>query len=225
MFPLSDTIKSSKFPFFTIAIIAINIFAFFQQLGASDLDAFVNNYALIPAQVDFSNINSLLPFITSQFLHGGFFHIISNMWFLWIFGDNVESRFGHFKYLLFYLFAGVVAGFAQYVLSSTSTIPMLGASGAVSGVLGAYFILFRESKIRTLLPLGLIITTADIPAFAYLFYWFILQIFQGIASLPGLSEQTGGVAFWAHIGGFVSGIVVARSMKNREKKFIEGEIV
>lgn len=223
MFPISDSIKSNKFPLITIALIAINIYIFLQEINASNPEAFISAYALIPSTISLSNPQTLIPFITSTFLHGGFLHIISNMWFLWIFGDDVEAYFGRFKFLLVYLVAGVAGNLLQYFLAPNSSIPLIGASGAISGVLGAYYILFPQSKIKTFLPILFFFTIVDIPAVLYLFYWFFLQLISGILSLP--VEAQGGVAFWAHIGGFIIGIVFAKNSRSSHDGYIEGEIV
>lgn len=224
MFPISDSAKSSRFPIVTILLIAANIYAFYLELTALDTDAFIFSYALVPANINFTDFSTLVPFVTSMFLHGGFLHILSNMWFLWIFGDNIEGYFGHIKYLLFYLAAGVIGGFAQYILNPVSDIPMLGASGAVSGVLGAYYALFPHSKVKTVLVIFLFISVVEIPAVIYLFYWFFLQLFSGIASLSTASQSTGGVAFWAHIAGFVTGLFSARALRqNSDRRYIEGK--
>ena len=225
MFPISDSVKATKKPFVTIFLIAINIYVFVRYLLLGDTDQFVNEYALIPDKIVLTNFRTLYPFITSQFLHGGFFHIISNMWFLWVFGDNVEEKIGRIKYLGFYLAAGVIGALLQYVLNPESTIPMLGASGAVSGILGAYFVLFKHHSIKSVVLLFFVITTVNIPAGIYIFYWFILQLFQGVASLPSLSVETGGVAFFAHVGGFGVGYILAKLLNKPKKDYIEGEIV
>lgn len=225
MFPISDSLKSRGFPFVTLFIIALNIYMFLKELVAVNLDVFIANYALIPQLVDFNNPPTLYPFVTAMFLHGGFMHIISNMWFLWIFGDNIEATFGKLLYPFVYLTSGLIGNFLQYLTSTGSSIPMLGASGAVSGVLGAYYILHSHSRIKTLVPFFLFLTVIEIPAGIYLFYWFFIQLFSGVASLP-LNFQSGGIAFWAHVGGFVTGVVFARIFKKREEKeYVEGEII
>lgn len=227
MFPITDSIKSTRFPYITIALIAVSIYVFIRQLTSSDMDLFILSYSFIPSDIDFKNPETLYPFISSIFLHGGFFHLLSNMWFLWVFGDNVESRFHHIPYLFVYLISGIAGSLLQYFLNPTSSIPMLGASGAVSGVLGAYYILFPHSHIKTFVFLFFIVTIAEIPAVIYLVYWFILQLFQGFASLPTLDQ--GGVAFWAHVGGFATGVLLATFLKRdgqeNEKGYIEGELV
>ena len=214
MFPISDSIPPRRFPFINVAIIIATAYAFYQQFVSPSPDVFIQQYALIPSLVDFNNPQSLIPFVTAIFLHGGFLHIISNMWFLWVFGDNVEGYLGFFPYVLLYFLAGVVGNVAQYLLMPNSTIPMLGASGAVAGVLGAYFVLFPHSQIKTLVPVFVLLTTINIPAFFMLGYWFILQILSGAASLP-FSNETGGIAFWAHVGGFATGVLIAKFFNDK----------
>ena len=208
MLPLSDTQKSRKFPVVTFLLITINAVVFFLELAAPDMEEFMFTWALVPARVRFSNLDSLSRFITSQFLHAGFIHIISNMWFLWIFGDNVEEKFGKLKFLLIYLFSGIVGGLSQYIFAPTSEIPMLGASGAVAGVLGSYYVFFPHHKIRTLIPVFGFIRIATIPASIMLFYWFFTQVFSGVGSIA--YAATGGVAWFAPIGGFVTGYIVSK---------------
>lgn len=210
MFPLSDTDSSGKFPFWSIAIILLNVFVFVFQLFSPNPDSFIARYAIIPANISFLDINSLYPFISSQFLHGGFIHIISNMWFLWIFGDNVEDRFGLFLYPLFYLTCGFIAGLTQYFIDPTSTIPIIGASGAIAGVLGAYMASFPNHTVKTLVPFFGFLTVVNMPAFIVLVMWFITQLFSGSASILSTQTTSGGVAFFAHIGGFVSGWILAK---------------
>lgn len=212
MFPLSDSIRSNRFPILNLTLIALTIFVFFQQILSPNPEAFVATYSLIPSQVDFSNIATLIPFVTAIFLHGGFLHIISNMWFLWVFGDNVEGHLGWFLFPVLYFASGIVGNVAQYILSPHSTIPMLGASGAVAGILGAYYVLFPYSKIKTLIPFFGFFTVAEISAPFMLGYWFLLQIISGAVSLP-TSGDTGGVAFWAHVGGFVTGMIFGTILK------------
>lgn len=209
MFPLSDSIKSGKFPFFNILLIAATIFVFVQQLFASNPEGFIKTYALIPSQVNIAYVNTLLPFVTAIFLHGGFLHIITNMWFLWIFGDDVEAYLGKLPFLFLYFAAGITGNIVQYLLMSHSSIPMLGASGAVAGILGAYYILFPYAKIKTLVPFFGFFTIIDIAAPIMLGYWFLLQLLSGVGSLA-ITAQSGGVAFWAHVGGFITGVIVAK---------------
>lgn len=214
MFPIGDSIPSRRFPFFNYLFIAATIYVFYLQLTTPDSEAFINQYALIPAYVDFMNSSTLIPFVTSIFLHGGFLHIFSNMLFLWVFGDNVEGELPLLFYPVLYIGAGLVGGFAQFLLTPTSTIPMLGASGAVAGALGAYFAMFPEHKIKTLLFFGFI-TITEISAGFMLGYWIVLQVISGVINLPGSSE-TGGIAFFAHIGGFIFGYIFASIFRRRD---------
>lgn len=197
---------------------------FFLELVAPNTELFIDQYALIPANVNFSNLSSLTPFITSQFLHAGFLHILSNMWFLKIFGDNVEEKFGSIFYLFIYLLSGVVGGLIQYLFSPDSTIPMLGASGAVAGVLGAYLVFFPRHQIETLIPFGFYMSTVRLSAQVMLLYWFITQLFSGVGSVA--VAQIGGVAFWAHVGGFVAGWLIAKLSRGSSSSEVEvGEII
>lgn len=213
MIPISDSIKSKRFPFINILIIAATVFVFFQQITTPNPDAFIRAYALIPALVDFANTNTLFPFVTSMFLHGGFLHIISNLLFLWVFGDNVEGHLGYFFFPFLYLASGIAGGLAQYVFTPNSIVPMLGASGAIAGVLGSYFVLFPLSKIKTIVPFFGFVSVIQIPASFMLGYWFLLQIISGAVSVPLLADSTGGIAFFAHIGGFVTGYVLTRALR------------
>ncbi len=210
MIPLRDSNPTGKFPFWVIVIIAINLYVFYLEITSLNPDLFIANYALIPALLDFGNWESLRPLITSQFLHGGFLHIISNMLFLWVFGDNVEAKFGELLFPVFYLAAGVVGALTQYFFAADSFIPMLGASGAIAGVLGAYFAMFPNHKVDTLVPIFGFPAIVGIPASLMLFYWFFTQIFSGVLSIGVSSTEMGGVAFFAHIGGFAFGWLVAK---------------
>src|SRR3989304_2851872 len=224
MFPLHDTVRTYKYPLITILIITANAFVFFLELVAPNTELFIDQYALIPANVNFSNLSSLTPFITSQFLHAGFLHILSNMWFLKIFGDNVEEKFGSIFYLFIYLLSGVVGGLIQYLFSPDSTIPMLGASGAVAGVLGAYLVFFPRHQIETLIPFGFYMSTVRLSAQVMLLYWFITQLFSSVGSVA--VAQIGGVAFWAHVGGFVAGWLIAKLSRGSSSSEVEvGEII
>lgn len=220
MFPIRDHNPSNKFPIMTLLIIIVTSFVFFLEITAFDFESFISQYALIPSTVDFRNIFSLLPFVYSIFLHGGWLHIISNLWFLWIFGDNIEAEMGHFIYLLFYLLTGIIAGLLQYFLNSSSDIPTLGASGAIAGVLGAYLVLYPKHKIDTLVvTFGGFLQTVQLPASIMLGYWFVIQIFSGVGSLASAAQ--GGVAWWAHIGGFATGFLSVR-LFSRKKTTLTG---
>ena len=208
MFPLRDHHPSHKFPIITIVFIVLNAVFFLLELSTPDLDAFLLQYALVPSQVNFANFMTLIPFFTSMFLHGGWLHIISNMWFLWIFGDNIEATLGHIGYIIFYILCGLAAGLLQYIIDPTSTIPMLGASGAIAGVLGGYLVLFPQAQVETLLTLGYFIRTINVPAYLMLGYWFVTQLFSGFGSIALSTQSEGGVAFFAHIGGFAAGWLI-----------------
>lgn len=215
MFPVSDTNESGHFPIFTVLLILLNIWVFFQELITPNLDQLIVHYALIPALVSTSNPHTWLPFITSQFLHGGWLHIIGNMLFLWVFGDNVERRLG-ILFIPFFLAAGVAGGLAQYIVDPTSTIPSLGASGAIAGVLGAYLYFYPHNLIRTLIFIFVFVTFIEIPAWVMIVYWFVIQVFNSFTSIAQTSQASGGVAYFAHIGGFVFGWVVAHLWGKRQ---------
>lgn len=206
-FPYRDDNPRILVPYVTYGIIGINIFVFMIQFGMELSDpraavGFVYTFGLIPA--DFSIIN----IFTSMFLHGGFAHIIGNLWFLWIFGDNVESALGHSRYILFYLLCGVAAALSQVLINSASTVPMVGASGAIAGVLGAYMIRYPHARVHVLIFVFIFITTIQIPALYVLGFWFLMQLTNGLGTLG--VDTTGGVAWFAHIGGFVAGVAIDR---------------
>ncbi|MEN3035401.1 MAG: rhomboid family intramembrane serine protease [Candidatus Methanosuratincola sp.] len=195
MFPIRDVVERRTFPYITLLLVGANAIAF--AVSLFDFEGMIYSYGFIPARP------SVLTAFTCMFLHAGVDHIFGNMWFLLTFGDNVEDRFGHMKFLLFYLASGFVATYVNYLVDPSSMIPAVGASGAISGVMGAYVVLFPRAKVHTLL--GFYITA--LPAFAMLGFWFILQLFFGASSLFG--GDGSGIAYWAHIGGFVAGAVVA----------------
>ena len=210
MFPIRDTKTSGQFPIINLAIILANLYVFIQELITPNLDLFIKKYALIPAYINFFNTQTLMPLITSLFIHAGFLHILSNMWFLWIFGDNIEARIGHLKYLAFYLFCGIAASLAQYIFTSSSYLPMMGASGAIAGILGAYLHFFPKNKVDTLIPIFGLPLIIAIPASFMLIYWFITQAFNGVASIFIATASVGGIAYIAHTGGFLSGLIFGR---------------
>src|SRR3989344_4914344 len=216
MIPISDSISTHRLPILNILLIAANIFVFIQQIITPNPDAFIYQYALIPANVDFSDFQTLLPFVTSMFLHGGLLHIGSNMLFLWVFGDNVEAHFGWLFFLPVYLTSGIIGGLAQYMFMPNSQIPMLGASGAVAGMLGAYFVLFPHAKVKTLVPFFGFASIVSIPATFMLGYWFVLQLISGAVSLP-FSGEAGGVAFFAHVGGFLTGLLFSKVFRPKDQ--------
>ncbi|HVN05372.1 MAG TPA: rhomboid family intramembrane serine protease [Bryobacteraceae bacterium] len=208
MFPLKDTQPSYTKPVVTIAIIAVNILVFLFEfvLGPYERNALIEYYGLIPDRFRLTTV------FTSMFLHGGWLHVLGNMWFLWIFGDNVEDLLGHAKYLAFYLLCGVAAALGQVLSGPYSTIPMIGASGAIAGVMGAYLVKFPRSRVLTLIFIFFFFTTVEIPAPIMLAYWFVIQLFSGIGSIASRQLSSGGTAFFAHVGGFVTGIVLIKLM-------------
>ena len=215
--PIRDTIPSRQFPVVNTILIVVNSLVFFYELSlGNSLDSFIKTYGLIPDYLGKHNafFDRVYPFFTSMFLHGGWFHLIGNMLYLFIFGDNVEDRMGHFKYLIFYLFSGLAAAFSQILINIHSTIPMVGASGAISCVLGAYILYFPRSRILTLVPIFLFIQFVEIPALLFLLIWFVMQFFSGVYTLA-VTNDTGGVAFWAHVGGFVAGFILAKPFQKR----------
>lgn len=224
MIPLRDTTKSNSFPFINITLITVNILIFFFQLTLGDrVNEFIYHYGLVPANLfsktSLSFSDRFFPFINSMFLHGGWMHIIGNMLFLYVFGDNVEDRMGHFKYLMFYVFTGFIAAFFQIATNLSSQIPMVGASGAISGVLAAYLLFFPRAKILTVIPVFIFLQFVHLPAFVYILLWFGFQLLSGIGALS-IGGDVGGVAFWAHIGGFVGGLILAKSFQKKGYKLL-----
>ncbi|GAB4246224.1 MAG: rhomboid family intramembrane serine protease [Deltaproteobacteria bacterium] len=209
MIPIRDTIPSARVPVVNTLLIAANLLLFFHEVSLGEnLLPFLERYAVVPARLlggrHLSAMELLTP-VTAMFLHGGWLHVLGNMLYLYIFGDNVEDAFGHVRYLFFYLACGVASFAVQIAFQRASTVPNLGASGAIAGVLGAYFLLYPRARVVTLLPLFVFFTFVEIPAVVFLGLWFLMQFVSGAASL-GRSAATGGVAWWAHIGGFVAGI-------------------
>ena len=219
MFPLYDENPTRITPYFTYGLIGMNVLVFLHEISLSNLqlEQFFQLYAVIPQELTINWSGEWTTLFTSQFLHGGWWHLISNMVYLWVFGNNIEDRLGHFKYLLFYLTCGAMAALCQWFIGMHSAIPSLGASGAISGVLGAYLIWFPQARITTLVFLGFFITTINIPALVIIGIFFIQNLISGFASLQAaakMSVETGGVAYWAHLGGFVVGSLFA--LVNRE---------
>ena len=208
MLPIRDENRTHHVPIVNYVLIALNVIVFIFELTAgANLDATINQIALIPAQVTAGlDVGDIRAIFVSMFLHAGWSHLLGNMLYLWIFGDNVEDRLGHFGYLVFYLAGGVVAAFAHVALNPNSVIPTVGASGAIAAVLGAYLVLFPHVKVLTFVPIGFFLRLTLLPASLLLGFWFVLQLFNGVLTI-GLSDM-GGTAFWAHIGGFVFGMLV-----------------
>lgn len=218
MLPLSDDNRGRRSqPYVTWALMIVNVLVFAYQATLSEDDdwSFLLDWAVFPSAIsDGQYIHTL---ITSAFLHGSWFHLGSNMLFLWVFGDNVEDVMGHVKYLVFYLLTAIAAGIGQVLVDTGSTVPMVGASGAISGLLAAYIVLFPGGRIRTVLTLGFFITVTMLPAWMMIGYWFVLQLISGITSLAAVDSSGGGVAFFAHIGGFVAGVVLVKLFANNER--------
>lgn len=223
MVPLRDDNPTRSTAFVTYSLMVVNIVVFLYELSLPPrgLEAFFDSWAVVPVQLTAtlfrgSSATEIPPewvtLFTSQFLHGGFLHIAGNMLFLWVFGNNVEDCLGHVKFLLFYLSCGALAVLAQWAFSINSAIPSLGASGAIAGVLGAYILRYPRAQILTLIPLGFFFWTMRLPAYFFLGWWFFQQTLYGVASIgtkTNIGMESGGVAYWAHIGGFVAGFILA----------------
>ena len=217
MIPLRDVIPSRTRPVITVVLLLLNaaVFAVEAGLGERELERFVHTWGLVPA--DFSWI----AVVTSMFVHGGFLHFAGNMLYLWIFGDNVEDRLGHGRFLAFYLLCGAGAALAQTAISADSPVPMVGASGAIAGVMGAYFVLYPRSRVLTLFPFPLMLF--ELPAVYLLGLWFVMQFVNGLGSLSMAAEGelAGGVAFWAHIAGFAVGALLVLVLRRPERQRVE----
>jgi rhomboid family protein len=211
MIPLRDVIPSRTVPFLTVTIIVLNALAWFYELGLprADLPVFLRQYGVVPAYFAPATL------ISSMFLHGSWSHVLGNMWYLWIFGDNVEDRMGHFRFLIFYLLCGIAAALGQIFIDPTSTLPTIGASGAIAGVMGAYFVLYPQSRVLTLIPLIIIWEVVELPAIFLLGFWFLMQLFSAGAIAATANSQAGGVAFMAHVAGFLTGLVGVFIFKKR----------
>jgi len=221
MIPLKDMTPRRSTPVVTLLLIAVNSAVFFYELSLSQpaYTTLLRTYGLVPARIQYAlagthamtYAQAFAPLFTCMFLHEGWLHIIGNMWFLWIFGANVEDRFGPLVYLLVYMVCGIGSGISQVIFSWGSPIPSIGASGAISGILGAYLLFFPGSRILTLIPLFIIWFTARIPAFVFILLWFAVQFLSGLGSLGATGG--GGIAWWAHVGGFVLGVLIALETK------------
>ncbi len=213
MFPIRDTQRSYSFPFVTIGLIALNVLAFLFELSLGPYlrDRFLSVYGLVPYRA------TLITMFSSMFLHGGWMHLLGNVWFLWIFGDNVEDALGHGKYLVFYLLCGLAAAFTQIFFEPLSQVPTIGASGAIAGVMGAYMVKFPHSRILTLVFIFFFITTFEVPAVFMLAYWFLIQFFNGVGTIGTAGAWSGGVAWFAHVGGFLCGMALIFLMGTRRR--------
>jgi len=227
MIPLRDVNRARSVPIVNYTLIVLNSLVFiYELLLGPDVEAFFYEFGFVPRRFfEAFGWGEVLTLFTSMFLHGGWVHFLGNMWFLHIFGDNVEDRMGHGRYLAFYLLTGLIAGLTQGILSMGSGIPNIGASGAISGVMGAYLRFFPGARVLTLVPVFFFYEIVEIPAFVYLFLWFILQFFQGTFSLAAGTTGAGGVAWWAHIGGFVGGLLLARAFMKRRYRYPYIEII
>ncbi len=213
MIPIRDEIKTHRTPIVNYALVVINVLVFLWMfLNTANLESIYYEYALIPANflngIDFGDIKDIF---TSMFMHGGWMHLIGNMLYLWIFGDNIEDRLGHIGYLIFYVAGGIAAALLQTLISPSSQIPMVGASGAIAAVLGAYLVMYPNSRVYTFIPIGFYARVRLMPAVVVLGLWFLLQLISGVGSLGALDQ--GGTAYFAHIGGFVFGLVLGWMFK------------
>jgi len=203
MFPVGDdNTQRRTTPYVTFALVGLNILVFLIELSGGD--QFIQDWAFVPARFSAYPQANAVTIFSAMFMHGGWLHLFGNMLFLWIFGDNVEDRFGHLKFLIFYLLAGVAATFSQYAVSPESSVPNVGASGAIAGVLGAYILMFPQSRVNVLLGRQIV----AMPAFVVLGLWIVLQLVSGVGTIAYTDESTGGVAYMAHIGGFISGVAM-----------------
>ena len=212
MIPLRDVIPSRTVPFLTVSIIVVNLLAWFYELALprEDLPLFLQQFGVVPAYF------TLPTLVSSMFLHGSWSHVLGNMWYLWIFGDNVEDRMGHGRFLIFYLLCGFVAAFGQIFIDPTSTLPTIGASGAIAGVMGAYFVLYPQSRVLTLIPLIVFWEIVELPAIFLLGFWFLMQLFSAGAIAVTANTHGGGVAFMAHVAGFIFGLISVFIFRKRE---------
>src|SRR3989441_1171871 len=212
MIPLRDVIPSRTTPYVTVTIIVLNAAAWFFELSVPDevLPVFLQVYGVVPAHFH------ALTLVTSMFLHGSWMHVIGNMWYLWIFGDNVEDEVGHGRFIVFYLLCGIVAALGQVLIDPGSTLPTIGASGAIAGMMGAYFVLYPRSRVLTLIPLFFWWEIFELPALVLLGFWFLMQLFSAGAIAATAHSAGGGVAFMAHVAGFVTGMIVAFALRQRE---------
>ncbi|MGI6588703.1 MAG: rhomboid family intramembrane serine protease [Peptococcia bacterium] len=223
MIPLRDSTRSRNFPLVTVILIALNFYIYFQQATSSpwQMEQLILTYGFTPTLLT-ERVQTLSfwgffypPLLTATFLHGSWFHVISNMLYLWIFGDNIEDRLGHLRFLFFYLFTGIAANLIYYVTAVNSPIPLVGASGAIAGILGAYFITFPKARITTLFFVFVFIFLREIPAVFFLLLWFIIQIFNGVFNAGTTGSS---VAWWAHIGGFITGFILMPFLKKKNRQ-------
>lgn len=228
MLPLRDINPTRRFPIVTLTLIGINVTVFVFELlldTVGVLDTFIRAFSVVPYELTHAvDLPPTIPLpvqmtiFTSMFMHGGFFHLAGNMLYLWIFGNNVEDNMGHGRFLIFYLVCGIAAALAQTAVSPNSRVPLLGASGAIAGVLGAYLLMFPNAQVETLLFFGWFIRIVRLPAVFVLSWWIVIQFFQGLLSL-GVPAASSGVAWFAHIGGFVAGVILVPFFRRREPRW------
>ena len=226
MIPIRDRNPSGTFPLVTVSIIIINVLVFLFELSLGrKLDAFLFQYGVIPLKVICSSdipastfVNTYFPFLSYMFLHGGFIHLIGNMWYLWIFGDNIEDTLGRFKFIMFYLLCGIGSAIVHVYFNNQSGIPCIGASGAIAGVLGAYMVTFPRARILVIIPLFIMWEMIELPAIVVLGFWFLIQFFTGTAAISSIGGG-GEIAWWAHIGGFVLGIILIKIFSKLRYRF------
>jgi len=217
MIPLRDNIPSSTRPWMNYLLIFFNVGVFLYEvalLNAGLLEKFILRWGFVPSVFLSNPLPKIPTLFSAMFLHGGMMHLGGNMLYLWIFGDNIEDWYGHWRYLIFYLLCGLTASFGQMLTNIHSSMPTIGASGAIAGVLGSYFLLYPTARVLTLIPFGFFMRLVEIPAFFFLGFWFLLQMFSGTLTL---GSQTGGVAWWAHIGGFITGIVLLLIFRRKRR--------
>lgn len=220
MIPLRDVNPRHGVPVVNIALIVANVLMFLWELSlGARIEGTLSSIAFVPSEFfGGATVKESVDIATSMFLHGGWLHLIGNMLYLWIFGDNIEDRMGHGRYLIFYLLCGYAAALAHAVFNPASQLPAIGASGAVAGVLGAYLVLFPRARVMTLIPFGFFIAMRELPALLVLGLWFVMQLFTGVASIGVATAQTGGVAWFAHIGGFVAGLVLVFVFRRKQER-------
>jgi membrane associated rhomboid family serine protease len=233
MLPIRDDTPRFSTPVVTYFIIALNGVVWLyewlvQAQSPAALESLVYQFGVVPrhetvilsGSTHLSPAVAIVPLLTSMFMHAGWLHVIGNMWFLWIFGDNIEDYLGHFKYLIFYLLSGIGASVLHILLNAGSGVPSIGASGAIAGVMGAYLILYPRARVLTLVPLIIFFTFWWLPAWIFLGYWFLIQFLSGAATSIAYTSQTGGgIAFWAHVGGFAAGILMIKLLPARTRRF------
>lgn len=215
MIPLRDSTRRTSFPYLTVALIFINLLVFLFQLSlpSQELNLMIFTFGLTPSLVSQNSFTPMafIPFVTSMFLHAGWLHLIGNMWTLWLFGDNLEDTMGRFRFIVFYLICGLVAGVTHYAINPMSQVPVIGASGAIAGVMGAYFLMFRNARVLTFVPPIFIF---ELPAWIFLGFWALSQVWSGATEL--LTSSGGQIAVWAHVGGFITGMIIYRYFLKEE---------